>query len=232
MKYSIIINQKRALEWELTTSEAVVFSWIYELASWAEKLIYDNKTYYFSNRTKACEELPIVSDKPDTMYRIFKSLEKKGLISMVSINKKDYIALTEKGKLWHYDDELPNYGKKSEESRKEIRENSENFPTDKYNNNNNNKETSTNVDGKKDETSSLSPELQKFNDWMINNAPYCYKNMKPLTDSELKKLKENYTPKEISCVIEQIENRKDLRKRYTNLYRTVLNWAKKEYGKK
>ena len=36
--------------------------------------------------------------------------------------------------------------------------------------------------------------------------------------------------KEIADVIEQIENRKDLRKRYTNLYRTVLNCAKREYG--
>lgn len=136
MKYSILINQKRAIEWELSTSEAVVFSWIYELASWAEKLIYEDKTYYFSSRAKACEELPIVTDKPDTMYRIYKSLEKKELISMVTINKKDYVSLTEKGKLWYYDDELPTDGKKSEESRKKIRENSEKNPTDKYISNN------------------------------------------------------------------------------------------------
>lgn len=132
MKYSILINQKRALEWNLTTSEAVVFSWIYELASWADKLIYDDKTYYFSSREKACEELPIVTEKSDTMYRLYKALEKKGLVSIVTINKKDYIALTEKGKQWYYEDELPKDGKKSEETRKNIRENSEKNPTDKY----------------------------------------------------------------------------------------------------
>lgn len=129
MKYSILINQVRALEWGLTTSEAVVFSWIYELASWADKLIYDDKTYYFSSRAKACEELPIVTEKSDTMYRLYKSLEKKGLVSIVTINKNDYIALTEKGKQWYYEDELPKDGEKSE-TRKKIRRNSEKNPKD------------------------------------------------------------------------------------------------------
>ena len=135
MKYFISINQKRSVEWELTTSEAVVFSWLYELASWAEKLIYNGNTYYFGSRSIACKELPMVTDKPDTMYRLYKSLEKKDLISMITLEKKDYIALTEKGKFWYYEDELPSLGKKSEEIRNEIRENSEKNPTYQYNNN-------------------------------------------------------------------------------------------------
>lgn len=142
MKYSILINQKRALEWELTTSEAVIFSWIYELCSWADSLIYNGETYYHASRAKACEELPLVTDKLDTMYRLYKSLEKKGLISIVILDKKDYIALTEKGKLWYYENELPELGKKSEETRKNFRENSEKNPTYKYISN---KDTNDNI---------------------------------------------------------------------------------------
>lgn len=134
MKYTITINQNRSVEWKLTSSEAIVFSWIYELPSWADKMEYDGNTYYFGSRNIACKELPIVTDKSDTMYRLYKSLEKKGLISTVILQKKDYIALTEKGKNWHYEIELPNDGKKSEECRNEIRESSEINPTNKYTN--------------------------------------------------------------------------------------------------
>jgi hypothetical protein len=75
---------------------------------------------------------------------------------------------------------------------------------------------------------------KKFKEWMSQKAPYCAdtKNFPhQITEEELIKLKETYTSTEIASIVEQIENRKDLRKRYTNLYRTVLNWAKKEYGK-
>lgn len=142
MKYVIQINQKRAVEWKLSTSEAVVFSWIYELSSWADRLIYNGETYYHASRAKACDELPLVTDKLDTMYRLYKSLEKKDLISIVTLNKKDYLGLTEKGKLWYYENEVPKDGKISEETRKNFRENSEKNPTDKYISN---KDTNDNI---------------------------------------------------------------------------------------
>lgn len=94
------------------------------------------------------------------------------------------------------------------------------------------KETSTNVEEKKEPLSfTPSPEYLKFTSWMQANAPYCFKNLKPLTEEELGKLKAKYTGAEIASVIEQIENRKDLRKKYASLYRTVLNWAKNEYNR-
>lgn len=80
---------------------------------------------------------------------------------------------------------------------------------------------------------SSNPDFLKFNDWLKRKAPFCSnpKNFSSqITEAEFLRLKEKYSGKQIADVIEQIENRKDLRKRYTNLYRTVLNWAKKEYG--
>lgn len=135
MKYTLTINQNRSVEWKLTASESIVFSWIYELPSWADKMEYNGTTYYFGSRSVACKELPIISDKADTMYRLYKSLEKKGLISMVILQKKDYIAITENGKKWHYEIEHPKDGNKSEECRNEIHESSEINPTNKYTNN-------------------------------------------------------------------------------------------------
>jgi hypothetical protein len=88
-------------------------------------------------------------------------------------------------------------------------------------------------EAKASSSASSNPDFLKFNDWLKRNAPYCSnaKNFSSqITEVEFLKLKEKYTGKQIADIIEQIENRKDLRKRYTNLYRTVLNWAKKEYG--
>lgn len=88
-------------------------------------------------------------------------------------------------------------------------------------------------EAKASSSASSNPDFLKFNDWLKRNAPYCSnaKNFSSqITEAEFLKLKEKYTGKQIADIIEQIENRKDLRKRYTNLYRTVLNWAKKEYG--
>lgn len=104
---------------------------------------------------------------------------------------------------------------------------------DKKDNKEDNKEISSNEDTKKEAgASSPSPEYLKFTVWMEKHAPYCSnpKNFKQITEEELIKLKKKYTGLQVSEIIEQIENRKDLRKRYSNLYRTVLNWAKKEYG--
>lgn len=99
-----------------------------------------------------------------------------------------------------------------------------------------NTKESPNGDKKEAEASSpVSSNLDylKFNDWLKRKAPFCSnpKNFSSqITEAEFLKLKEKYTGKQIADIIEQIENRKDLRKRYTNLYRTVLNWAKREYG--
>lgn len=117
MKYNLLINQVKSIEWELTTSEAILFSWIYELPSWAEKIDYQNKTYYYASRHLACKEVPIVSNKIDTIYRIYKKLQEKNLINLLFIEKKDYISLTKKGQEWYKDkvtEQNPQYGKFSE----------------------------------------------------------------------------------------------------------------------
>lgn len=157
MKFYININQKFAVEHGLNTSEAIVFAWLYELPSWAKSVLIDNKTYYFASENKAAEEMPLISDKKDTFYRLYKSLAKKGLIEILKIGKATYIAITDLGKGWYLSESsqkngnsehLNNYPNSennsdfagnSEESRKILQNNSEIAPTNNiYKNNNTN----------------------------------------------------------------------------------------------
>ena len=97
-------------------------------------------------------------------------------------------------------------------------------------NNDNDKKESANADKKEGEPKGSTPapepdeDYKKFQDWMKRKAPFCNdpKNFPhQITEEELLKLKEKYTGEQLANIIEQIENRRDLRKRYTNLYRTV-----------
>lgn len=70
-----------------------------------------------------------------------------------------------------------------------------------------------------------------FRAWVKGAAPYCYANMDLPTVTQFTKLKEMMGTAGIMRHVAAIENRKDLRKKYKNLYLTVLNWHKRErYG--
>lgn len=68
---------------------------------------------------------------------------------------------------------------------------------------------------------------ERFAAWLSRECPYIAAHLKPLTDAELDKLKQQFSTEAIMEVCHEMENRKDLRKRYTNLYRTLLNWLKR-----
>lgn len=100
MKYSSLIDNVTSKEWGLNIQQAYLFDWIYSLPSWATSAMIDGYEYFYASRHKAVEELPLLTDKVDTMYRYFKSLEDLGLVILKKIDGKDYVALTEKAKIW------------------------------------------------------------------------------------------------------------------------------------
>lgn len=121
----------------------------------------------------------------------------------------------------------------SETQQKPLKPKKTDSDNDSDNDSEESKKESASADEKEGATdvATLSPDYQKFLDWMKRKAPYCNnpKNFShQITEDEFYKLKEKYSGMELANIIEQIENRKDLRKRYTNLYRTVLNWIKRE----
>lgn len=66
-----------------------------------------------------------------------------------------------------------------------------------------------------------------FKCWLESNCPYIVKNIPMMSNVEFFKLKERFGSQAISEVCLDLENRKDLRKKYSNLYRTLLNWLKR-----
>ena len=143
MKYTIFINQTKVIEWWLNTSEAILVDLFSHLPKWAEKYqIINNEIWYFFSKKKILNEVPMLGDKVDTIYRICKKLEEKWLLQFQKINWKDFWKISEKIREWDFVSNLEKnlssesiwqkFGKKSEKTRKKIRENSENFPT--YNN--------------------------------------------------------------------------------------------------
>lgn len=74
-----------------------------------------------------------------------------------------------------------------------------------------------------------SEKLMKLDDWMKRHTPYIANNLNPLTQAEFEKLLADYGIRAMCETMEQIENRRDHRKKYTSLYRTLLNWLKNGY---
>lgn len=131
MKYTSCIDNVRAVEWGLNLQEAYAFSFCYSLPSWAETLIIGGEVWYFGSRNKAMEEIPLLTDKPDTVYRHYKALAHKGIIEWKKVDGKDCIRITAKGKQWNTSEINPQLGNKSESTRKNIRIHSEINPTNK-----------------------------------------------------------------------------------------------------
>ena len=132
MKYSINIDQINSLAWDLNLSEAAVFTYLFHVPIWADPVLIDGKTFYFAARQKTCQDVPLISDKPDTIYRIYKSLAEKGVIEYLKWMGRDCMRITEKGKGWNSEKNPSNVvelGKKSESTRKIFRKDSEKNPT-------------------------------------------------------------------------------------------------------
>ncbi|WP_311949293.1 DnaT-like ssDNA-binding domain-containing protein [Halomonas piscis] len=144
MQYLVSINQTKALEWGLNAQQAFLFAFLHQVPTWADAREIDGLTWFNIGKGKVVEELPLLTDKPDTVYRLMKQLRTAGLISMTSFNNKTYIRLTEKSLEWNRvqgseksptsagkkerSEKYPTHGKKSE-GRKKIRQGSEKSPT-------------------------------------------------------------------------------------------------------
>lgn len=126
-KYTILDNSTM-MEWGLTIQEGYLFEWMSDLPNWAESMDHENETYFFASKNKACSDLPLLTEKPDTMYRYYKKIQSKGIIKIHKFGGKDYILITEKGLLWNSDknpnsENYPNqHGQSSELGRTEIRQ--------------------------------------------------------------------------------------------------------------
>lgn len=134
MQYTIFINQPRALEWGLNPQQATLFAFLYECPSWCNAVSQDDQVFFAISKKKIIEELPLLTDRIDTAYRMMRALQEKGLIVLSSTNSITLFRLTEKARDWNRksdgSEKNPSrVGKKSDQGRKKIRDGSEKNPT-------------------------------------------------------------------------------------------------------
>ena len=99
MQYTVTINQVKALEWGLNSQQALQFAFVYGCPSWTKPIKTDDGIFFALSKAKIIEELPLLTDKPDTAYRMLKALEEAGLIEL----RPEAFQLTEKGCEWNPD---------------------------------------------------------------------------------------------------------------------------------
>lgn len=74
-------------------------------------------------------------------------------------------------------------------------------------------------------------DYEKFLDWVKANAEYVHKNLKPMTETEFLNLRHSFGSQMIVNSVRDLENRRDLRKRYVNLYATLKRWCENEFDR-
>lgn len=131
MQFTVTINQAKALEWGLNSQQALLFAFVYGCPSWAKALKTDDGIFFALSKAKIVEELPLLTDKPDTAYRMLKALEEAGLIELSSISNITLFRLTQKAAEWNKkQDGSEKYPTPPEsKGRKKIRSTSEKSPS-------------------------------------------------------------------------------------------------------
>ncbi|MFG5862743.1 phage replication protein [Metapseudomonas sp. CR1201] len=131
MQFTVTINQVKALEWGLNAQQALLFAFVYECPSWAKPVETKDGDFYALSKAKVMEELPLLTDKPDTIYRLLKTLAGAGVIELSSTNSITLVRLTKKGRAWNrkLDGSEKYPTNKTAEGRKKIRSTSEKNPT-------------------------------------------------------------------------------------------------------
>ena len=131
MQFTVTINQAKALEWGLNSQQALLFAFVYGCPSWAKAMKTDDGIFFALSKAKIVEELPLLTDKPDTAYRMLKALEEAGLIELSSTSNITLFRLTSKAAEWNKkQDGSEKYPTPPEnKGRKKIRSTSEKSPS-------------------------------------------------------------------------------------------------------
>lgn len=88
---------------KLSLQEGYLLDWMLKLPSWAKHAVIDNEVFYFADKSKACMDIPVLTEKIDTMYRYYKRLETKGFIKLTKRHGQDFIKILPKCDSWKFE---------------------------------------------------------------------------------------------------------------------------------
>lgn len=89
MRYTLTISQTKALEWGLNAQQALLLAFIHELIGLSGGIPVA------IDKHDIVREMPILTDKPDTAYRLLKQLEAAGVLHLDSHPKTTVVRFTE-----------------------------------------------------------------------------------------------------------------------------------------
>ncbi len=101
MEYSLYINQAKSLEWGLNLQQACLFGFLHSAPAWAEVRMVDGEAWFWVSKQKILSELPILTDKQDTVKRHMSALEKAGVIERRTVSNEPVYRITTLGKDWN-----------------------------------------------------------------------------------------------------------------------------------
>lgn len=89
MQFTLAINQPLALEWGLNAQQALLLAFIHEMSSSriSKPVAID--------KHDIVREMPILTDKPDTAYRLLRQLELAGVIHLDNQPKTTVVRFTQ-----------------------------------------------------------------------------------------------------------------------------------------
>lgn len=86
---------------KLSLQEGCLLAWVLKLSSWSTIDVIDDEMFYFADKSKACIDIPVLTEKIDTMYRYYKRLETKGFIKLTKRHGQDFIKILPKCDSWN-----------------------------------------------------------------------------------------------------------------------------------
>jgi hypothetical protein len=106
MKKSIHINQRIAMQFDLSADEAIVFDWIFHNRNDQRYWLVVGKNFIKMPAKEAALGIPMISKIPETIRKIYRRLELKGIIEYYSPfhHRDDYIWIVEEALDWDKDE--------------------------------------------------------------------------------------------------------------------------------
>lgn len=100
MNYSIYIDQKFAVENDLTTTEVLTLSAFMSLMIWARKVANEGMVWYEYTERKMCDDFPLLFGCEKRVYKNVSALAERGFVQLGKFGSTKLVRFTDKCACW------------------------------------------------------------------------------------------------------------------------------------